>query len=210
MYYNLLSGEENGRSLHYLNGINFSDLIRTQQCLPYGGSQQITQGGTGTAAVSQMVTFIRSMNLMTLNVAGTATTATTPGGGFTDPRMLPSLLVHTRPLSSVEASKLTNNAFTYGARIEPDLELGIPAKVKSPYNTSLELQDGDILLSVDGKNSRRVFRLRRLFVGSRCIKSFCGVLEKRICRTKTIEAVLQDGNADALVAGCYAMQFQKR
>ena len=80
--------------------------------------------------------------------------------------------------------KLPITPFTYGARIEPDLELGIPAKVKSPYNTSLELQDGDILLSVDGKNSRRVFRLRRLFVGSRCIKSFCGVLEKRICRTK--------------------------
>lgn len=196
-----VSGKEFGKSLQYKNGINFDDLTHVQQCTLYGGTQQPSTSGTG--AVSQMVKFLRAFNLGTLN---TSAVAQSTGGGFSDPRYAPAFGFHTRALSSAEAQKETGGQYTYGARIEPDVTLGIPAFYPGWQG---ELQLHDIILRVDGKQISQTRSVESVVkakypIGTMDVEYW----RKGFPAPKTIKLAGPDANADTLVAGCYGINSQ--
>ncbi|MFA7277371.1 MAG: FG-GAP-like repeat-containing protein [Candidatus Gracilibacteria bacterium] len=205
------AGGAYGSSFHTIHGINFLDLNRAQQCSLYSGSQQkqvIANGYAG--AVPQMVKFIRSLNIGTINQAAAA--ASTPSN-FKDPRRVYGLGIHARTLTQAEAKKLTGNIYDHGARIEPDLALPIPAfdRLNPPGGDPTTPSAGDIILALDGTpvNTDNPFdsilstyssyggvKVSYLHVGT------AGPLETKM--------FLRDVNDDGVAAGCYGINFQNQ
>ncbi len=193
----MIAGRDFSGSLHFINGVNFDDLSRVQQCSLYGGSQQKTPiANDSVGAVSQAVKFMRSLNLGTLNVADKQ-----------DPRRFPHLGITTRPLSPDEARKLTGNLFSYGARVETDSETGAPAKLPS-YGPS-NIKSGDIILTVNGKQITPQFpaesAIRGMVVWNDVKLEFW---RPGLTSAATMTYKLPDVNFDHLTAGCYGINRQ--
>ncbi|MCX6733383.1 MAG: FG-GAP-like repeat-containing protein [Candidatus Peregrinibacteria bacterium] len=191
--------------IQYVNGVASGDITRAQQCSTYGGS---VEGGLGSmvgilqnnGVVSQMVRFIRSLNPLTINVSG-ATGAAGESDNAKNPGLLPSLGVTTRALSSSEASKLSGGNILHGALVEADKDLNLPAKF-----APISLNAGDILLDLDGVTIDEEHPIPSL-LQTRSVGEKARVGLYREGKNMSVETPILDANSDALVAGCYGINF---